>query len=130
MLISGGETILPGSGGAQYFNSWASGYQVTPNQPGGKRNGFVDPVPDKPASLLNGNGAYFTRSKPQYAGIDVVVATDHGLANDGTGDQTAAINSLLASNVGAVVFFPAGVYLGMFLRPWPLQTPVSPNTCI
>lgn len=111
VLISGGETILPGSGGAQYFNSWASGYQVLPDFTGGKRNGFVEPAPDKPAALLDGNGAYFTRSKPQYPGIDVVSATDHGIANDGTGDQTSAINSLLSSNVGSVVFFPAGVYL-------------------
>lgn len=111
VLISGGETILPGSGGAQYFNSWASGYQVLPDLSGGKRNGFVEPAPNKPTALLDGNGAYFTRPKPQYPGVDVVSATEHGVSNDGTADQTASINALLSANVGSIIFFPAGIYL-------------------
>jgi glucan 1,3-beta-glucosidase len=71
-------------------------------------------APNKPTSLLDDNGNYFTRSKPQYEDVSagsIVVATSHGISNDGTGDQTAAINSLLSGNVGSLIFFPAGVYL-------------------
>ena len=114
VLINGGETILDGSDGALYFGSWAQGYQVLPSEGGGKTTGFSNPAPEKPTSLLDGTGAYFTRSKPQYETVDsgsVIVATSHGVSNDGTGDQSAAINSLLSANVGSLIFFPAGVYM-------------------
>lgn len=119
VLVSGGETLLPGSSGAQYLNSWASGYQYLPSGRGvgGKRSGFIDPAPQKPEALLDGSGAYFTRSKPQYAGESPIVATDHGISNDGTGDQSRAINSMLADNVGSLIFFPAGIYLVSSVRP-------------
>ncbi|RYP69856.1 hypothetical protein DL771_005867 [Monosporascus sp. 5C6A] len=58
-----------------------------------------------------GQGGYFYRSKPQYGGGGLVVATEHGISNDATGDQTSAINALLRDNVGSTVFFPGGVYL-------------------
>lgn len=89
----------------------ASGFQTLPGATGRKPSGFVNPSPNKPVALLDGGGAYFTRSKPQYVGASPVVATSHGISNDGTGDQTNAINSLLSGNVGSVIFFPAGVYL-------------------
>lgn len=114
VLINGGATILDGSSGPLYFNSWAEGYQYLPSGGSGKRTGFVNPAPAKPESLLDSNGAYFTRSKPQYEAVgvgSVVVATAHGIANDGTGDQSSAINSLLSGNVGSLIFFPAGVYM-------------------
>ncbi|KAI0410472.1 pectate lyase superfamily protein-domain-containing protein [Xylaria grammica] len=114
VLVSGGATIVEGSTGPLYFNSWASGYQYLPDGTGGKKQGFLNPAPSKPESLLDGSGSYFTRSKPQYEGVSassIVVATSHGVSNNGKGDQTAAINSLLSGNVGALIFFPAGVYL-------------------
>ena len=40
-----------------------------------------------------------------------VVVTDHGISINATGDQSGAINTLLSSNIGAPIFFPAGVYL-------------------
>lgn len=45
VLINGGETILDGSTGALYFNSWAQGYQYLPSGDGGKMTGFVNPAP-------------------------------------------------------------------------------------
>ncbi|KAI0103923.1 pectate lyase superfamily protein-domain-containing protein [Nemania sp. FL0031] len=114
VLVSGGATIVEGSSGPLYFNSWANGYQYLPNGSGGKRQGFINPAPNKPAALLDSSGSYFTRSKPQYENVvsgSVLVATAHGVSNDGTGDQTTAINSLLSSNIGSLIFFPAGVYL-------------------
>ena len=77
-------------------------------------SGFVNPAPVISGSLLDSSGAYFTRSKPQYETVgagSIIVATAHGVSNSGTGDQSGAINTLLSSNVGAVIFFPAGVYL-------------------
>ncbi|RYO88204.1 hypothetical protein DL764_008763 [Monosporascus ibericus] len=111
VLVSGGETLLPGSGGPLWFNSWMSGYQVLPDGYSGRRTGFVGAKPNKPTSLLGGQGGYFYRSKPQYDGAGLVVATEHGISNDATGDQTSAINALLRGNVGSIVFFPGGVYL-------------------
>lgn len=111
VLISGGKTLLEGSSSALYFDSWISGYQYLPDGSGGKSYGFARYVPTKPAALLDGSGAYFLRSRPQYAGVTPIVATEHGVSNDGTGDQTAAINSLLSSNIGSLIFFPGGVYL-------------------
>ncbi|KAL2827770.1 pectate lyase superfamily protein-domain-containing protein [Aspergillus cavernicola] len=111
VLISGGDTILEGSSGPLYFNSWANGYQVISDGTSGERTGFMSPAPRKSSSLLDGSGAYFTRSKPQYSGSSPIVATDNGVSNDGTGDQTDAINSLLSGNVGSLIFFPGGVYL-------------------
>jgi glucan 1,3-beta-glucosidase len=96
-----------------YFNSWAQGYQYTAST-GGKQTGFVNPAPVKSESLLDSSGAYFTRSKPQYETVDagsIVVVTDHGISNSGSGDQSGSINALLSANLGAVIFFPAGVYL-------------------
>lgn len=110
VLISGHETILDGSSGPLYFNSWASGFQYSVDGTGGKKTGFIDPPPSKPPSLLDSTGAYFTQSKPQYPAQNPIVATDHNVLNDGTGDQSAAINSLLASNVGSTIFFPGGIY--------------------
>jgi glucan 1,3-beta-glucosidase len=115
VLVSGGDTILPGSNGPLYFNSWAMGQQyVDAAESGTKQGRFVDPAPSKSPALLDRTGRFFTQSKPQYetlAAGSIVVATDRGVSNAMDGDQTAAINSLLAGNVGAVIFFPAGIYL-------------------
>ncbi|KAK1961267.1 pectin lyase-like protein, partial [Colletotrichum sublineola] len=111
VLVSGGETLLQGSTSPLFLDLWASGYQVRPNGFAGSRSGFIDPKPNKPGSLLDASGKYFYREKPQYPGTRPLVATNHGVSNEGTGDQTAAINRLLAGNIGSTIFFPAGVYL-------------------
>lgn len=73
--------------------------------------GLLDPAPNKPESLLDSSGNFFTRSRPQYeTTTDFIVATANGIDNDGTGDQSTAINTLLSSNVGTPIFFPAGIY--------------------
>jgi hypothetical protein len=118
VLVSGGETILPGvsGGGLATIRSWAMGPRYTSaDGSGSNATGPIDPPPDKPAVLLDGGGSgrFFTRSKPQYetlgAGSFVSVA-DFGAMGDGTGDQSGAINSALAAANGRVVFFPSGVY--------------------
>ena len=76
--------------------------------------GFIAPSPSKSPLLLDSSGKFFERSKPQYETLSAggwVIATDHGISNDATGDQSDAINTLLANNVGAPIFFPAGIYM-------------------
>jgi len=76
--------------------------------------GYVSPVPTKPPSLLDSSGKIFEQSKPLYEFLsynDFVVATDNGISNEGKIDQHAAINTLLANNVGLPIYFPAGIYL-------------------
>jgi glucan 1,3-beta-glucosidase len=75
--------------------------------------GLLDPSPNKPSSLLNSSGSWFARSRPQYetySASEFIIATDNNISNDGTGDQSSAINSLLSENVGKPIFFPAGIY--------------------
>lgn len=105
VFISGGAILLTEFSGSLYFNSWTNEYQETRDTSGGKRIGFMDPAPTKSRTLLNSSGAYFSQSKPQYPSQRPIVATDNGVTNDGTGDQTAAINKLLSSNVGSLIFF-------------------------
>ncbi|KAI1114872.1 pectate lyase superfamily protein-domain-containing protein [Nemania sp. NC0429] len=120
VLISGGETILPGSSGQLYFDSWGMGGRYSsidghadPGGSGGFVTGFISPSVVKPAVLLDDAGKIFERSKPQYENLasgGFLVATEFGIANDGTGDQSTAINNLLIGAAGTPVFFPAGIY--------------------
>ncbi|PNP39417.1 hypothetical protein TGAMA5MH_08623 [Trichoderma gamsii] len=115
VLVDGGETIFPGSSGQIYVESWGmGGAYLDENGDRQYLTGLINPSPTKPKSLLDSNGRYFTQPKPLYtnvAGGSVIVATAHGVSNNMEGDQSSAINSLLASNVGSVIFFPAGIYL-------------------
>jgi glucan 1,3-beta-glucosidase len=115
VLVSGGETIFPGTSGQITVEQWAMGGAYL-DEYGDRQylTGYVNPTPSKPISLLDGSGRWFTQSKPLYANIasgNVVVATANGVDNNMTGDQTSNINSLLAKNVGSVIFFPAGIYI-------------------
>ncbi|KAI1073930.1 putative glucan 1,3-beta-glucosidase precursor [Whalleya microplaca] len=114
----GGSTILAGTPDEVNIASWATGYQYSPfsgsGGSGSGRTGFIMPTTDKPEMLLN-NGGYLTQFRPDYSRLHyegtIVDATEHGVKNDATGDQSAAINTLLTENIGSVVFFPAGVYM-------------------
>lgn len=101
--------------GSQTVTSWSLGRRyLSLNGEGAYEQGSLTPAPIKPTNLLASNGSYFARSKPTYqttAASSIIVATAHGISNGATGDQSSAINSLLASSVGSIVFFPAGIYL-------------------
>ncbi|KAF7354389.1 Glucan 1,3-beta-glucosidase [Mycena venus] len=69
----------------------------------------------RPASLVNGFAAYFSRSRPQYQDYeDVQFQTVRDLgkaAGDGVTDDTAAINAFISQWSGCyVLFFEAGTY--------------------
>ncbi|KAJ5638651.1 pectin lyase-like protein [Penicillium herquei] len=103
-----------GTSGEIYITSWAYGRRYTSlNGNGTSTYGLLDPAPQKPESLLDPDGEYFVKSRPQYesySASDFVVATANGVKNDATGDQSSAINKLLSDNVGSPIFFPAGIY--------------------
>ncbi|RAK97354.1 glycoside hydrolase family 55 protein, partial [Aspergillus ibericus CBS 121593] len=115
VLISGGDTLFEGSSGSIYIESWAYGRRYTSLDGSGTETyGLLDIAPQKPDSLLDGDGDYFTKSRPQYesySASEFIVATANGVSNDATGDQTDAINTLLSDNVGSPIFFPAGIYM-------------------
>ncbi|AEO70912.1 glycoside hydrolase family 55 protein [Thermothielavioides terrestris NRRL 8126] len=111
--VSGGATTLTVSDPAT-IDFWASGYRyIAANGTGSDVTGYLSKPPARPASLVNQAGEYFWQDPPLYSTLTAssfVVATESGVANDGTGDQTAAINALLKNNVGTPIFFPAGIY--------------------
>jgi hypothetical protein len=101
--------ILPNS---PRVDTWAMGNQVMDN--GGtvtkSEGSFIRPS-TKVAAALKGPDGIFERSKPQYETVaGVMIITSQGVKNDGTGDQSAAINKALRVFRGNVIFFPAGVY--------------------
>jgi hypothetical protein len=106
-----GQVLLPA---ASTVLLWAVGQRFTGGQ-GGYQSGNVGGVPSRPISLLTNGGSFFSRSRPQYESLgvgDFLVATAQGIKNDGTGDQTAAINSFLQNAVeqGKIAYFPARIY--------------------
>lgn len=114
VLVSGGETILPGtSGPAVTIASWAMGRQYSgPDDGGTSTAGSLSPALRKPAALLDPSDRHmhFTRSKPQYEALSAaafVSVASYGAVGDGKSDATSALNAAF----GAVVFVPAGVYM-------------------
>ncbi|KAJ3163266.1 hypothetical protein HDU86_002436 [Geranomyces michiganensis] len=109
-----GETLL--NGGSSVIENWVQG-QVYDNVKSGGRY-LAGPVPqtvNKPAVLLDGQGNFFTRPRPQYDqyGPDAFVnVKDHGAKGDGKTDDTAAVQAVLSGYANCkILFFPAGQYL-------------------
>ncbi|KAM7183947.1 glucan 1,3-beta-glucosidase [Naviculisporaceae sp. PSN 640] len=108
VLDARNEQIGPYTIGRRYLNGkgeYKTGYLA--DDPARK-------IPVRPNGLLQ-NFDFYTRSRPQYGSLnrdDIRSATDHGVSNDGTGDQTEAINRFLADAAKdeKLAFFPAGIY--------------------
>ncbi|RYP46686.1 hypothetical protein DL768_007158 [Monosporascus sp. mg162] len=110
--VHGGDLLLSGTPDDTTIALWATGRRYTGGD-GTSETGDLT-MPSKPEGLL-ANGRLFSRSRPQYEDLDAsafMVATDKGIANDGTGDQTQKINAFLqeAQAVNAIAYFPAGIY--------------------
>lgn len=122
-----GKAFLNGSDGNLAIHLWGSGRRYFTNDNSGEvvgttATGPLPPstnikIPSKSGGLLASDGTLFTRSRPQYETLttdDFLVATNgsFGISNDGTGDQTSAINSFLVQAVaqGKVAYFPPGIY--------------------
>ena len=72
-------------------------------------------APSKPVVLLDGTGAIFERSKPQYETVPAssfLSVKSAGAKGDGVTDDTQAIQNVLNSaTTGQVVYFDHGAYL-------------------
>ncbi|KAG9770833.1 Glucan 1,3-beta-glucosidase [Exophiala dermatitidis] len=73
------------------------------------------PIP-RPSSLVDSNGQYIYRVKPQYETLQwssFLSAKAHGLLGDGVTDDTVAMQALfnLAANTGQIVYFDKGAYI-------------------
>jgi hypothetical protein len=105
-----GNVIL---GASSRVELWALGKRYNGYE-GTSTSGAVE-APKKSTRLLDSSGRLFYRPRPQYEGFDAGqfrIATEHGCRNDGTGDNTNAINSFLgdARAAGQIAYFPAGIY--------------------
>ncbi|KAJ4303199.1 hypothetical protein N0V90_002092 [Kalmusia sp. IMI 367209] len=107
--VDGGDTLLSGNS-----DLWATGKRYNGSE-GSMQTGDVT-APAKAASLLDGDGKLYVRSRPQYeneaSGAFLVATRDGGCKNDGSGDQQTCINDLLqkASAARQIAYFPAGIY--------------------
>lgn len=109
-----GKTILGSSG---KVDLWAMGRRYNGSD-GEYSTGAVD-APPKGSRLLDGSGKLFYRPRPQYADLGTdrfLIATDNGCKNDGTGDNTDAINAFLlkAKDASQIAYFPAGIYRSVY----------------
>ncbi|KDN67309.1 putative 1,3-beta glucanase [Colletotrichum sublineola] len=105
-----GKTIL---GSIDKVELWAMGRRYNGSY-GEYSSGAVD-APPKGSRLLDDKGKLFYRPRPQYENLGqehFLVATENGCKNDGTGDNTDAINAFLlnARNARKIAYFPAGIY--------------------
>lgn len=113
---SGGPTVLPG--GDVLIDNYGNGNNFIQN---GETltmnflNGAYSPSAKSAApSSLRSSAGWFARSKPQYQAVGIGGFIDiraAGAAGNGRSDDTAIINSILASAGGSVVYFPHGTYM-------------------
>ena len=112
-VVGPNGTYLAGSSGTKVIDAWADGNRYIPNGPI-KARGSIAPT-KRPAALLDGQGKYYERSKPQYGDIPLsqfLSARTLGATGDGHTDDTDALNAaiLQASQTGKILFLDAGYY--------------------
>ncbi|KAI6841775.1 glycoside hydrolase family 55 protein [Hortaea werneckii] len=106
-----GATDLQGN---THVTAWGQGHSYTPNGPNNFK-GVIKPV-NRPASLVQGNGRYYTRSKPQYEQHSLnefVSARDYGATGDGHTDDTKALQRAIteAAAQNKILFLDHGDYI-------------------
>jgi hypothetical protein len=114
--FSGGPTVL--QGGDVLIDNYGNGNNFIQN---GQTlsdtflNGAFSPSAKGVASTsLRSSSGWFARSKPQYQTVGIGGFVDiraAGAAGNGRTDDTAVINSVLASARGSIVYFPHGTYM-------------------
>ncbi|KAI9887851.1 MAG: hypothetical protein M1823_000373 [Watsoniomyces obsoletus] len=114
---SSNYTLLAGN---SKVGLWGQGrqYQSIPNQPfrSARFQGPLEVLP-KPSSLLDGRGAFFERSRPQYEHYptsDFLSVRDFGAKGDGKTDDTAAIQNAFnhcISRGAHIIYFDHGAYI-------------------
>jgi hypothetical protein len=112
---TGGKTILAGS--SSKIGEWAMGpvYAGSADKKdrkfttGEKVGSFR-----RHSTLVDNDGAYFERAKPQYEDRsvgDFIHVKDLGAKGDGKTDDTAAFQAALYSSLGKILFVDAGSYI-------------------
>ena len=110
-----GKTLLDGS--AARIDHWALGptYEGSATAQGRSfANGSKVGNYRRHSTLVDANGAYFERPKPQYEDRpvrDFVHLKDLGARGDGVTDDTAAFQAALYAIVGQILFVDAGSYI-------------------
>ncbi|KAF2688804.1 glycoside hydrolase family 55 protein [Lentithecium fluviatile CBS 122367] len=107
-------TILAGSSGASKITAWADGHRYLPEGPVDAQ-GPIDAT-KRPSNLLDAQGKYYERSKPQYGEVPLdqfLSARDLGAKGDGTTDDTEALNNVIlqAKTEGKILYIDAGFYM-------------------
>lgn len=105
-------TALAGTTGTATVAGWGEGHQYIPSGPTTFQGSIT---PNTRPAVLTSNGAYYTRSKPQYqslAASSFVSVRSTGAKGDGASDDTSAIQTAINNAVaaGKVVYVDHGVY--------------------
>jgi len=123
-ILGRNGTILAGTSGRTKIDAWADGHRYQPSYPLSAQTKLpltpLDtrgplPATRRPASLVDRNGKFYERSKPQYEGLSVdqfLSARSLGATGNGRTDDTKALNDaiLQAKNQNKVLFLDAGYY--------------------
>ena len=116
VAVEGGNnrTALQGTPVNSYISAWGEGHSYTPNGPN-VFQGFIQPV-SRSASLLQADGRYYQRSKPQYEQYprwSFLSARDFGATGDGHTDDTKALQKAInvAAKLRKILFVDHGDYL-------------------
>lgn len=112
VVDTAGATILASS---SLIDQWALGpvYEGSTTARTYSKGGKIGSY-RRHSTLLDANGAYFERQKPQYENLPVssfVHAKDFGATGDGSTDDTAAFQAALYGSLGKVLFVDAGSYI-------------------
>lgn len=127
---SGGNVLLAGSAGT--IDQWTLGpvYEGSTTarsfSDGGRVGGYR-----RPSTLVDADGKYFERERPQYEGYglgDFVHVKDLGAVGDGVTDDTVAFQAALYSSQGKVLFVDAGSYILTSTVTVPMGTKVVGET--
>lgn len=118
-----GDFILPGQTGSTTIKLWGQGPSYSGANPNGGDFNTVSAQGaslDKPISLLDQNGNFLERSRPQYEDVPAsrfISVKDNGAVGDGVTDDTAAIQALFTQYANqvipeqkVVIFFDHGIY--------------------
>lgn len=107
-------TALQGTPATTHIDAWGEGHAYTPDGPNAFE-GTIAPV-ERPASLLQADGKYYERSKPQYQQYPVssfVSARSLGATGNGRTDDTVALQNAIttAKAQHKILFIDQGDYL-------------------
>lgn len=107
-----GATLLASS---SVIDQWAVGpvYEGSSSARSFSKGGKIGSY-RRHSTLLDAQGNYFERARPQYEDQDVsafVHTKDLGCKGDGSTDDTAALQTALYASLGKILFVDAGTYI-------------------